>query len=247
MQLERQTPSQANYAPLYLQLAKQLRHKIDIGEIGTGDALPSERELCATLGASRVTVRKALDTLISDGILTRKQGSGTYVAPRIEAPGSYLTSFSDDAQGRGDTPTFITIRQMDDMPTAEEARLLEMSVDGKIVRWSRIRLINQEPLAVEHATIPMEVIRGMHSLRASLYETLNYYGSGPVTGSQRIRAALANADEAAWLSIPEQSEVLRIERVSRRADGRAVEFTRSSYRGDRFDFVSELRGLDRDD
>ncbi len=245
MQLERQMPSQANYAPLYLQLAKQLRHRIETGEIGTGDALPSERELCATLGASRVTVRKALETLISDGILTRKQGSGTYVAPRIEAPGSYLTSFSDDAQTRGETPDFISIRRIDDMPTSEEAQMLEMSIDAKIVRWSRIRLINNEPLAVEHATIPMEMIRGMHSLRNSLYETLTYYSNGPVTGSQRIRAALANADEAAWLSIPESSEVLRIERVTRRLDGRPVEFTRSSYRGDRYDFVSELRGLDK--
>ena len=80
------------------------------------------------------------------------------------------------------------------------------------------------------------------TLGNSLYRALDQRGNRPVSGEQKIRAALAGPTEASLLSIPEKSEILRIERLTRRADGRPVELTRSAYRGDRYEFVSELRG-----
>ena len=77
----------ASPTPLYLQLAESLRGMIDEGAVRVGEALPSERELSARTRISRVTVRKALDALLREGMLSRRRGSGTYVAPRIEQIG----------------------------------------------------------------------------------------------------------------------------------------------------------------
>ena len=85
-----------------------------------------------------------------------------------------------------------------------------------------------------------EYLPDLTMLKDSLYAALKANGARPVSGTQRIRAALATPTEAAILCIQEKSEVLRIERLTRTSDGRAIEYTRSAYRGDRYEFVSNL-------
>ncbi len=229
------------YSPIYLQLAKKLRHNILNGGLHAGDALPSERDLCEKLGASRVTIRKAIAVLIDEGLLTRRQGSGTFVTPRIQAPGNFLSSFSEDAQGRGESVESIWIRRDIDVATAEEAELLEIALHAPVARLSRVRMAMGEPLAIEHAVIPAEMIGDISGLGRSLYQALADSDNRPVSGVQKIRAALANTSEAHHLTIDEGCEILRIERITKRADNRPVEYTRSAYRGDRYEFVSDLR------
>jgi GntR family transcriptional regulator len=96
-------------------------------------------------------------------------------------------------------------------------------------------------LAIEHAVIPARFLPALEDLGDSLYATLGARGFRPVAGQQRIRASLATPTEAGIFSVRQNSEVLRIERLTRLADGTPVEFTRSAYRGDRYDFVSQLR------
>lgn len=229
-------------SPLYMQLAHQLRLQISGGEIGAGEALPSERELCSITGASRVTVRKAIAMLIEEGLLSRKHGSGTYVTPRIQAPGSFLSSFSEDAMARGESAQTVWIMRAFAMATDEEAALLELNAGAKVARLSRVRMADGEPLAIEKAVIPASMLPDLDQLGQSLYRALEQSGNRPHTGHQKIRAALAGPAEASLLSIAENTEILRIERVTRRLDGSPVELTRSAYRGDRYEFVSELRG-----
>lgn len=229
-------------SPMYMQLASGLRQQIIDGDISAGEALPSERDLCEIMGASRVTVRKAIELLIDEGLLSRRQGSGTYVAPRIQAQGSYLSSFSEDAEARGETTNTIWMMKVVAIGSEEEIRRLELHEGAKVARLSRVRMAGGEPLAIENAVIPMEMLTDIGKLENSLYQALAEFGNRPVTGQQNIRAALAGPTEASLLSIPERTEILRIERLTRRADGRPVELTRSAYRGDRYEFISELRG-----
>ncbi len=229
-------------SPMYMRLATELRQQLDEGKIGTGEALPSERDLCEIMGASRVTVRKAIELLIEEGLLIRRQGSGTFVMPRIQAPGSYLSSFSEDAEARGEKTGIIWMIKLVAVASEEETRILALPPASDVARLSRVRMANGEPLAIENAVVPAEMLPDIQSLGGSLYEALAERGNRPVTGQQKIRAALAGPTEASLLSIPEKSEILRIERLTRRADGRPVEFTRSAYRGERYEFVSELRG-----
>lgn len=231
-----------SHSPIYIQLAQKLRMQIVEGKILAGEALPSERDLCALMGASRVTVRKAIALLMEEGMLSRKHGSGTYVAPRIQATGTYLTSFSEDARGRGEVTTTLWLEKTLGSANAEQARLLELQSAAAVLRLSRVRMSGGEPLAVEHAIVPADMLPGPDEVTGSLYAALAEHGNRPVIGEQKIRAALAGPADAKWLGINEGAEILRIERLTRRHDGRPVELTRSTYRGERYEFVSELRG-----
>jgi GntR family transcriptional regulator len=234
--------SDPSNTPLYLQLANRLRSQIAAGTIASGEALPSERDLCEMIGTSRVTIRKAIDQLIAQGLLFRKQGSGTFVAQRIEAPGSFLSGFSEDADGRGAVAGTIWMMKSYAVPTPEEAQLLELKPAEQVARLGRVRLSAGEPLAIEHAVVPAKLLPDLGQLGDSLYVALNERGNRPVTGTQKIRASFATPTEAGLLSIAENAEILRIERLTRKADGTPVELTRSAYRGDRYVFVTELRG-----
>ncbi|WP_159981480.1 MULTISPECIES: GntR family transcriptional regulator [unclassified Novosphingobium] len=226
--------------PLYLQLARSLREHISSGGIDPGSALPSERDLSEMAGMSRVTVRKGIEQLIDEGVLFRKQGSGTFVARRIEAPGAKLSSFSDDTRSRGEDPGVVWIYKSYAQPTEEEAAALNVSTTAKVARLGRVRLAGGEPLAIEHAVIPATFMPDLESLGDSLYQALESHGFRPTSGTQRVRASLATPTEAGILCVEQNSEVLRIERKTRIPDGRIVEFTRSVYRGDRYEFVTEL-------
>jgi GntR family transcriptional regulator len=231
-----------SHSPIYMQLAQDLRQQIVDGTISSGEALPSERDLSTLTGASRVTVRKAIDLLIDEKLLTRRQGSGTYVTPRIQAPGSHLTSFSEDAEARGETTSTYWVAKTLGTAGEEEAQLLELEPGAAVVRLSRVRMADGEPLAIENATVPAGMLPDPDTLGHSLYRALGEEGNRPVSGQQKIRAAIADADEARLLGIEPGAEILRIERLTRREDGRPVELTRSAYRGERYEFVSELRG-----
>ena len=229
--------------PLYLQLARSLREHISNGGIGPGSALPSERDLSEMAGLSRVTVRKGIEQLIDEGVLVRKQGSGTFVTRRIEAPGTKLSSFSDDTRLRGEDPGVVWIYKSYAQPTDEEAAALNVPVTARVARLGRVRLAGGEPLAIEHAVIPAQFIPDLDSLGDSLYQALEENGFRPTSGTQRVRASLATQTEAGILCVQQNSEVLRIERKARIADGQIVEFTRSVYRGDRYEFVTELNQI----
>lgn len=229
--------------PLYLQLARSLREHISSGGIDPGSALPSERDLSEMAGLSRVTVRKGIEQLIDEGVLVRKQGSGTFVAQRIETSGGKLSSFSDETRRRGEAPGVVWINRTYARPTEEEAAALDVSPTTRVARLGRVRLAGGEPLAIEHAVIPASFLPDLDALQDSLYQALDHHGFRPSSGTQRVRASLATPTEAGILSIKQNSEVLRIERITRIPDGRIVEFTRSVYRGDRYEFVTELKDI----
>lgn len=229
--------------PLYLQLARSLREHISSGGIDPGSALPSERDLSEMAGLSRVTVRKGIEQLIEEGVLVRRQGSGTFVARRIETSGGKLSSFSDETRQRGEAPGVVWINRTYAQPTEEEAAALDVSPTTRVARLGRVRLAGGEPLAIEHAVIPATFLPDLDALGDSLYQALDHHGFRPCSGTQRVRASLATPTEAGILSVKQNSEVLRIERITRIPDGRIVEFTRSVYRGDRYEFVTDLKDI----
>lgn len=227
--------------PIYIRLAAILRTKVQKGEFGVGEALPSERDIAHRMAVSRVTVRKAIDLLMREGVLSRRQGSGTYVAPRIEQPSSLLAGFSEDLRRRGLAAGSVWLDKFTDMATPDEVIAFGLAVNTRVKRFRRIRTANAEPLALEHAVVPEIYLPDETLVTASLYTALSDLGTKPVTGLQRVTASLATEDEARHLDVPCGAAVLRIERRGYLADGAMVELTRSAYRGDRYDFVSELR------
>ncbi len=234
------SPDKNVATPHYIQIAKNIRTFITNSDIEAGEALPSERELCQMTGVSRVTIRKALDVLVANRLVERKHGAGTFVLPRVEHLGSSLKGFTSSAQTKGHNPHAIWIVKTYGTPTTEEAAILQISEDDKVVRLGRVRQFENQPVAIEHAVVPARLLPDLADIKESLYQALEAKGNRPVKGTQKVRASLANPTEAGLLSVEEFSEVLRIERRSFLQDGTPVELTRSAYRGDKYDIVMDL-------
>lgn len=235
--------SQIGATPIYVRLAAILREKVQMHEFAVGEALPSERDIAKRMAVSRVTVRKAIDLLMREGALSRRQGSGTYVASQIEQPSSMLAGFSEDLRRRGLAAGSIWLEKATDMASPDEVIAFGFAINTRVKRFRRILTADGEPLALEHAVVPEPYLRDHNDLDISLYATLALTGAKPVTGLQRVSASLATEEEADRLRIAAGAAVLRIERRGYLADGAMVELTRSAYRGDRYDFVSELREI----
>jgi len=243
MELDKISPNKDTTTPLYMQIAKNIRTYISQAKLAAGEALPPERDLCHMTGTSRVTIRKALDKLVEDKIVMRKQGAGTFVLPQLEHLGSSLSGFTGNALKQGHNPQAIWIMKAYGKPTMEEAEILEIPQTDNVVRLGRVRLSDGQPLAIEHAVVPARLLPEINAISDSLYRALDTKGNRPVKGTQKVRASLANPTEAGLLSIEENSEILRIERRSYLQDGTPVELTRSAYRGDRYDFVMNLENI----
>jgi GntR family transcriptional regulator len=230
--------------PLYLQLKRWIEDAIHRGDIKSGDALPSERDLAQKVDVSRVTVRKAVLQLVKDGVLVQRHGSGTFVAPqtqRVEQSLSQLTSFTEDMARRGMAVRADWLDRGLYLPSPEETIILALSPGEQVARIARLRLTGDVPLAIERASLSSRVLPDPESVTDSLYKHLDKSGSRPVRAIQRIRAATLDEENAQLLQVPVGAAGLHIERTSYLASGRVIEFTRSIYRGDTYDFVAELR------
>lgn len=229
--------------PLYLRLKRWIEAAIADGILATGDALPSERDLARQLDLSRVTVRKAVQELVRDGVLVQRHGSGTFVAPqpqRVEQSLSRLTSFAEDMARRGMPVTSVWLERGLAAASPEEIVALGLAAQQPVARIARLRLSGEQPLAIERASLSAAVLPDPQAVGTSLYAHLESLGHRPVRAVQRIRAVSVADPDAALLELPAGAAVLQIERTSFAASGAALEFTRSIYRGDTYDFVAEL-------
>jgi len=230
--------------PLYLQLKRWIEAAVARGAIKPGDALPSERDLASKVDVSRVTVRKAVQYLVQDGVLVQRHGSGTFVAlqpSRVEQSLGQLTSFAEDMARRGLPVRSVFLDRGVYDPSPEETMALGLSPGERVARVARLRISGDIPLAIERASISAAVLPEPALVGDSLYSQLERTGDRPVRAIQRIRAANLNEADARLLEISTGAAALYIERVGYLVSGRVVEFTRSVYRGDTYDFVAELR------
>ena len=232
-----------DHAPLYRQLQRELREAISNRLLGPDDALPAERDFADELGVSRITVRKALDGLVSEGLLVRRQGAGTFVAARVEKNFSKLSSFTEDMIARGRVPHSAWLSRTEGLVTPEESLTLGLSPGAPVYRFNRIRFADGAPMALEYSTLAAFCMPSPDFVETSLYEALEKTGHRPVRALQRLRAVLFTDEQAQLLGVSPRDAGLLIERRGFLKDGRAVEVTQSYYRGDAYDFVAELNAL----
>ncbi len=233
--------------PLYHQLKEALQQRIDAGEWRAGARLPSERELCAQFGVSRITVRQALAALEREGRLMRDRGRGTFVAqPRFEQHLTHLTSFTQDMLARGQRPGALVLRQAVLRAPANIAHLLQLDASRRrVILLRRLRLANDEPVALETAYLsehlfPQLVQENLNN--RSLYSLLSErFGVVPTRAEQQMTATACPAPEARLLRIRPGSPVLHLRRVTYAQDDQPFEVVESFYRGDKYVFYAELR------
>lgn len=215
-----------------------------IAEMDVGDALPPERTLAPRFAVSRMTLRRAVEELVREGRLVRRQGAGTFVAGPKIAQGLAATSFSDDMRQRGAVPSSRTLDVGEVLAGAQLGKRLEISPGEHVVRIVRLRLADAAPMAVETLYVPRSIapeLDGHVLADASFYQLLHdAYGIVLAGGVQTIEATVTDETESRTLEVPVHSPAFLFERVSRDSEGRVVEFVRSVYRGDRYQFRVDL-------
>ncbi|MCP2335284.1 GntR family transcriptional regulator [Actinomadura rupiterrae] len=229
--------------PKYFQLRAILLDMIESTELPVDAPIPSERELCARYGLSRMTVRQGVDQLVSEGRLYRVPGKGTFVArPKIEMP-LRLVSFTEDMLARGMRPGAIDLDRRTLPADARLARAFEVELGTPIHLIERLRTADGEPMALERAHILASLAPDLLDRRLadrSLYGVLEaVYGLVFDAGDQTIDAGLADATDARHLHIPRGSAVLLLRRRSF-TNGTCAELGVSTYRADRYQVHTAL-------
>lgn len=230
--------------PRYLQLHRHIQSAIQSGELSPDDQLPPERDMAEAADISRVTVRKAIGQLVSDGLIEQRQGAGSFVkaaAPKLEQSLSSLVSFTENMQARGMTSTSETLSLGLFRPTSEEMLSLGLSSNDQVARIIRLRSASDTPMALERSSLPGDILPHPEKIDVSLYALLRKSGQAPTRAIQRVTATNLSPEDARKFRLPEGAAVLKIERTGYLATGRPIEFTSGLYRSDIYDFVSELR------
>jgi GntR family transcriptional regulator, N-acetylglucosamine utilization regulator len=227
--------------PLYKKLKRGIHKAVDDGLIDVDESLPSERDLASSLGLSRITVRRAVTELAESGLLIQRQGAGTFVNNRVEQPLTRLTGFTEDMTARGMQTDITWLDRSVGIASPHEAQMLNLEIGAKVSRLYRIRSAEGVAMCLEYACLPNDLLPDPGQIGQSLYEYLEQHAGRPVQARQKIRAELFDMEHAHLLGVQPGSACLYIERQSFLADGTPVEFVRSHYRGDSYDFIAELQ------
>lgn len=209
-----------------------------------GDAIPSERSLCARLGVSRPTLRAAVDELVLAGLLVREHGRGMFVADEkiTQELVSERGSFTVPRAGGVWTSRILEFRTLP--AGARVGRRLRVSPAARIRYVARLRLVDGSPMAIEHLHIPADLVpdlTGEELERGDLYEHFrDRHGVRVGEAVQSIEPTVVTRAEADLLEVPELSPALLFERLTTDVGDRPVEYVRSLYRGDRYRIVSRL-------
>lgn len=218
----------------YQAIVMDIRQKITSGEYSQGDRLPTTSELCEEYGVSKITVKRAMDDLVTMGLVARRRGSGTYVKG-IEGTNTLTGVGNRSHQMRGlvadgeiaslqvesDVHDFTVVK-----PPTDVARLLNMEPDEFAYFVCRTRYMGGEPYSVEHTYMPIKVIpdlREKHA-RGSIYRYIENDLGLKIASAHRVVCAVhPSADVARWLQVELQTPVISVRQVGYLDDGTPFE------------------------
>ncbi len=237
--------SRSSAGTLYHQLLGVLRGRIESGEIGVGDRLPSEADLVSDFGVSRTTARRALDELRRQGLVRREPGRGTFLAsPRLRSNLVYLHSFSEEIERWGYTPGARLVSREERAAGEEVAARLEIEVGERVLFVRRLRLADERPIFVCDSHLPVgrfpaleDADYGAISL-SRLFEERT--GRKVEHSRQWIGAATATPDVAGLLEIPAGVPVLEVRRITLVTGDAPIEFVEAHFHPERYQHYNEL-------
>ena len=236
----------AEYQPQYRQIEQALRERI--ATLGPGERLPSDADLCAEFGVSRMTARNAMERLAADGLITREPGRGSFVAERpAHRRANRLMTFTQEMRRAGRVPSSRVLAREIRPSSADEAAALGIPVRQPVVHLRRLRLADGEPLALE-STVLIGACAGAVMTAdlsgGSLHECLGQAGFVLARGTGTIAAAAAGGADARLLGIRVGDPLLVERRVISDPHGRRIESTESIYPADRYalDVTFEVEG-----
>ena len=235
--------------PLYYQLELQLRDRVESGQWKAGDRLPTEAELAAQFGVSRITVRQALDRLEDDGLISRQRGRGTFVhssvTPKIERDPERLYAFEEDILRQGMRPE-TRVLGLEEVPApAHIAELLRVPAGQPALRLRRLGTASGHPLWLESRYFPLPIGRAIrHSDLTSpvISRIIEDVCECRIARSYlRIEARAATANQAQQLQVPPGAPVLLNEFVYYDDRDLPVQALHAFFRADRYAFTFHIK------
>ncbi|MCC5896196.1 MAG: GntR family transcriptional regulator [Alkalibacterium sp.] len=232
----------SNKIPVYIEMHNKMRHLIVSNEWKSGSKIPSERTLADEFNVSRMTARQAVSSLVEEGLLERKRGSGTFVsAEKVREKLSGIPSFTETIERLGKRPSSKLVSYYTKRASESEAEKLEINQDQTVLVMERIRYADDEPICFEVATLPMTIISefSKEQLTQHLYRTLSDNGFEVERAEQTISATLASEKVADLLQVKRESPILRLRQVSYTNENKPFEYVRAQYVGSRYEFFLE--------
>ena len=224
---------------VHAQIEDWLAELISVGRLAPGDRMPTEQDLAAWLGVSRMTLRHALASLARRGLVTRTVGrrGGTFVAEsKLEQDLTTLASFSEQLRRHGMVAGARVLSAAERSAGPVAAAALEVPEGAVLYEVRRVRLGDGRPIALEHSLFPAALFPGMLGCRldGSLYELLEAnYGQRPCRARESLEPVTAGVREAEALEVKEGAALMLVERTAYTDEGTPVEFARDLFRGDR--------------
>ncbi|MDX1669173.1 MAG: GntR family transcriptional regulator [Limnobacter sp.] len=232
--------------PLYHQIYLILREQILEGKYDT-KPLPGELVLAEQFNVSRVTMRRAIQDLVSEGLVARGRGKGTFVKPRTPTSAAgqrqLLSASAMRLQASGDGSELQLISSKRIIPTSDVARSLHLPSDAVVEELVRIRQFDEQPLAHLTSYIPEDISGQICRRRLRerpILMLLEESGVKVAKAKQSINAKLADATVSYALGVPVGAPLLSIIRVAYDENGRPVQLLKGLYRPDRYDYRVEL-------
>ncbi|RKX79097.1 MAG: GntR family transcriptional regulator [Spirochaetes bacterium] len=230
--------------PLYFQLQEIIKRKIESGEYKPGDLIPTERELQEKYGVSRITVRNAIEGLVFEDLLVKKQGLGTMVArPRMVEDFSNLRSFTEkmEAQGAKIDTKVLEVRKIG----APERIATHLKVDpgSEIIYVKRLRFVDGEPIALFSSYIRGDIgIGEWDDFTGSVYRLMEKEKGIKISGAEKIiEATSSTGEEAELLGINPEDPILIIRNTTFDHVGTPIEHAEGVYRSDRYKYIVKLK------
>jgi GntR family transcriptional regulator len=230
--------------PLYKQVEEHLIQLIVEQRWRAGEKLPSEFELASELKVSQGTVRKALNKLTTDKVLTRRQGVGTFVTEYAGNHGLYRF-FPVIADGKSpELPKANLLTKQEILPSLQVQRALELSDDDKVIVLTRLRLLLDEPFILETIFLPSKyfaALMGIDEVPHTLYHFYQTQFNLTVQNTHdELKAITVDAHAAEKLDIAEGSPLLQSTRLTRSLAGKLIEFRISLCRSDKYHYAVDL-------
>jgi GntR family transcriptional regulator len=228
--------------PLYRQISDRLR--LLVAGMRPGERIPSEPELARQFGVSRFTIARSVQDLVEDGLVSRRQGLGSFVAspPLKRTPGELL-SFTEAVRASGHA---VTNRLLEFGPVEWRSGLPFDSSEPLIV-FERLRFVDRTPAAIHRSILSARVAEeiGLDQSRAtaadvSLYALFDAAGLSVERGVERLMARLPTREEQRLLDLGHDGVVVAVQRVSFAADGRPLDAVEAIYDARRYGYEAQI-------
>jgi len=239
--------SKDNPIPLHYQIKEILQEMIENEVLKPGQAIPTERELCKIQGVSRMTINKAIMSLVNEGLIYREQGKGTFVSiPKVNSEIPRLNGFTEQMEENG-IISKTKILSFKVIEATKKCKLeLKMPIDeNKIIEVKRLRFSEEQPVAIEIAWLPYYLYSGMTREMIedkSLYGIFREkYGYHPYRAKQTIEPIMLNVYESKLLNQADSALALIFRRTTYLENKTPIEYTKAIYRSDKYKYQITLK------